>query len=87
MKPGWLSGFFPCLSPLWTSVLIPPQTEVLDVDWVFRPYLIALVFPTGVFLPHPKLNITQFLCPIHPAIGANCAVGKINKSRLTYKIK
>ncbi len=24
---GWLSGFFPCLSPLWTAVQIPPRMD------------------------------------------------------------
>ena len=30
---GWLSGFYPSLSPLWISVRIPPQTRTLHVDW------------------------------------------------------
>ncbi len=49
-KPGWLSGFFPCISPLWTPVHIPPRTRALHVDWGFSP---CEGFPiVGIFLPH-----------------------------------
>ncbi len=47
-----LCGPFPCLPPLWTPVPISPQTRALHVDCVFSSYLIAWVFPIGVFLPH-----------------------------------
>ncbi len=75
---GWLSGFLPCLSFLWTPVRVPPQTGALHVDWVFSPYLIAWVFPIGVFFPSKTEHF--FLFPIHlVVVGAYCAVGCVIK--------
>ena len=54
----WLSGFIPCLSPLWAVVQIPPETGALHVDRVLSSYLIAWVFCNWGFLPHLELNIS-----------------------------
>ncbi len=59
------------------TVRIPLWTGALHVDWVFSPYLIAWVFPIGVF---PSTSLTEHFCsfPIHPAIDA-CTVGCVKK--------
>ena len=59
-ESGWHNGIFPCLQPLG------PQFKSHQghyVDWVFSPYLTALVFP-GIFLwgfPPTSKTATSFI--------------------------
>ena len=32
LRSGWIRGYLPCFSTLWTSVRIRPQTRALHVD-------------------------------------------------------
>ena len=59
LGPGWLSGFFPCLSPLWIGFESNPPQYALHTDWVFSLYLIVWVSLFGVFLPHLKFEFRQ----------------------------
>ena len=72
--PGWLSGFFSCLWPLWPQVQIPPQTGALYsvCGLSFQSLPDCMFFPLWGFPPAAKTEYF-FLFPIHPAIASNNA--------------